>query len=288
MWDTETNEYCFPDQELVERVRSRLAALGGIPVTDIQKEQETRLTTGTLQPPHKPQPAAASDAGERQPAQLPSGTQPEPRSVRETQSRPTLDEQQKALLAFLIEHPDVPVHQVYKGVGIKAAQVTKIRDRLKQLGLIQDLDIRTGKTTAGRPMKCVIPTLQAFELLGVEPPAGRGGVLHRHLQQLIAQGATAKGYTARCEKELGTGAIVDVYLEKGGERVAVEIAVMSHPSRELAHIRQCLSAGYDKVFTVFADLQLLERTREALGVVFSDAELSRIQLIPVSKLASVG
>jgi hypothetical protein len=137
-------------------------------------------------------------------------------------------------------------------------------------------------------MKILIPTMQAFELLGKEPPAGRGGTIHRHLQQMIAKVATAKGYTAHCEKELGTGAIVDVHLERGGEKVAVEIAVMSHPSRELAHIRQCLDAGYNKVFVVFADPQLLERTREALGVVFADAECSQIQLIPISKLAGVG
>jgi hypothetical protein len=105
---------------------------------------------------------------------------------------------------------------------------------------------------------------------------------------MIAESATAKGYAAQCEKELGSGAIVDVHLERGGEYVAVEIAVMSHPSRELAHIRQCLDAGYTKVFVVFADPQLLARMGEALGVVFADAEISRIQLLPISTLAGIG
>jgi hypothetical protein len=101
---------------------------------------------------------------------------------------------------------------------------------------------------------------------------------------MIAESATAKGYAAQCEKELGSGAIVDVHLEKPGESIAVEICVQSHPSRELAHIRQCLNAGYNKVFTVFADPQLLAGTGEAVGVVFADTEQSRIQLLPISSL----
>jgi hypothetical protein len=290
--DSETGEYCFPDHELVERVRSRLAARGGIPAATILKEQEIRLTRDTHQhaPPQtraplQPAGTPVADGNGRQPSQLPAGTQPEPRSGREPQSRPTLDAQQQAFLTFLITNPDAPIAAVSKGLGVRAETGAKIRDTLKAQGLLGEVEVRTGRTGAGRRMKILIPTMQAFELLGKEPPAGRGGTMHRHLQQLIAAGATAKGYTAQCEKELGTGAIVDVHLERGGEKVAVEIAAMSHPSRELAHIRQCLDAGYNKVFVVFADSQLLERTREALGVVFADAELSRVQLMPISKLA---
>jgi hypothetical protein len=192
------------------------------------------------------------------------------------------------LLTLLIEHPDTPVSLIAKVLRIRAAQATKLRENLKTQGLLAELEVRPAGTGKGRPLKYLLPTMQAFALLGREPPAGRGGVVHRQLQQLIASGATAKGYTAHCEKELATGGIVDVHLEKQGAVIAVEIAVMSHPSRELAHIRQCLEAGYNNVFTVFADPQLLERTSEALGVVFSDAERSRIQLIPVSKHAAVG
>jgi hypothetical protein len=153
---------------------------------------------------------------------------------------------------------------------------------------LQDLEVRTGRTTVGRPTKWIIPTFAALELLGIEAPKGRGGVIHRAIQHAVSESARAKGYSTVVEYQLSTGAIVDVHVDREGEKVAVEIAVMAHPSRELAHIRQCLDAGYDKVVTVFADPRLLERTREALGVVFSDAELSRVQLIPISKLAGVG
>jgi hypothetical protein len=50
----------------------------------------------------------------------------------------------------------------------------------------------------------------------------------------------------------------------------------------------CLEAGYDKVFIVFIDQRLLERTQEAITGVFSDAEQARVQLLPLSKLSGVG
>jgi hypothetical protein len=102
------------------------------------------------------------------------------------------------------------------------------------------------------------------------------------------EGAIAKGYSAYCEKDLGNGGIVDVHMEKGGENIAIEIAVISKPSREVAHIRQCLLAGYNKVCTVFVDPRLLERTEETVGMALTDEERAKIRLIPLSKLSSVG
>ena len=81
---------------------------------------------------------------------------------------------------------------------------------------------------------------------------------------------------------------MDVHLEKGQQKIAVEIAVISKPSRELAHIRQSLNAGYDKVWTVCADPLLLEKTKEAVAGEFSDTERAKVQLIPTSKLSDIG
>jgi hypothetical protein len=201
---------------------------------------------------------------------------------------PQLEEHHRAFLEFIIANPDLPVYRVYKEVGIRAAEVTKIRDSLKQQGLIQDLEVRTGRTTAGRPTKYIIPTFAALELLRREPPTGRGGMIHRAIQHTVAEDALAKGYSAQCENELNNGAIVDVHLEKGQQRIAIEIAVISKPSRELAHIKQCLNAGYDKVVTVFADPRLLEKTNESLTVEFSTEDRAKVQLIPLSKLPGIG
>lgn len=123
--------------------------------------------------------------------------------------------------------------------------------------------------------------------MGKEPPAGRGGTIHRHIQRLIVDGATANGFTAKVEHDLGNGGIVDVHLEKGDYRIAVEIAVASKPLREIAHIKNCLAVAYDRVFDVFAEERLLERTQEALEAGFSDEEREKIQLLHLSKLSEL-
>jgi hypothetical protein len=79
---------------------------------------------------------------------------------------------------------------------------------------------------------------------------------------------------------------VDVHLEKDGLRIAVEVAVVSKPQREIAHIKNCLAVGYDKVYVVFVDQRLLERTTAALAG-FSDEEVEKIRLLHVSHLSQV-
>jgi hypothetical protein len=125
-------------------------------------------------------------------------------------------------------------------------------------------------------------------LFGINPPHGRGGVLHRHVQQMVTEGATAKGYRVACEKVLETGAIVDVHLERPGVNIAVEIAVFSTPEREIAHIRNCLAVGYNQVFVIFADENLLAHTVRIIQETFSGQEAEKVQLLPLSQLPHIG
>jgi hypothetical protein len=71
---------------------------------------------------------------------------------------------------------------------------------------------------------------------------------------LIETGATANGFTAQCEYELGNGGIVDVHLEQGEYRVAVEIAIASRPRRELAHINNALAVRSGSRFSFFVSV----------------------------------
>jgi hypothetical protein len=288
--DPDTGEGIFPDPEqdaaLIAQIQHELAARSGIPIAEILQEQEVRLTDGISQKP--PQTQLATEAGERQPFTLPNGRQPEQRTAKTTPSLPALDEQQKALLAFLIEHPDTPVSGVYKGLGLSVRKGNEIRDSLKAQGFLLELKLRSAKAGAGRPMKCILPSFQAYELLAIAAPRGRGSMLHRQLQQLIAEGAMAKGYSAHKEKVLVSGTIVDVHLEKGQETIAVEIAIASRPELELAHFRNCLIAGYDLIYAIFADDELMVRTETAIGEAFSAGVVGRVRLLPVSKIGSLG
>jgi hypothetical protein len=279
--DEETNEYLFPDQELVEEVQQRLAKRSGMPASTIREEIASRLAQSTIQKPPQRTP---------QPSMLPeeAGFPPAPDKAKTDPTRPTLAEQERSFLAVISEHPDTPVSTLYKSLGVSVWKGNEIRQRLKAKGLLADVALRTGRPTAGRPATYTILTFQAFQLLGIEPPTGRGGVLHRHVQSLIRDGAAAKGYAAVEEKALGNGGIVDVHLEKGQHRIAVEVAIHSTPAREIAHFKHCLSFGYNHIYGIFAEEQLLSQTATLIKQTLSAEEAGKVRLLPLSQLPSIG
>jgi hypothetical protein len=287
--DPDTGESLFPDETLIRQLKSHLAKRGGIPVATIRAEQEARLSAGVLKEPGTTQalPPVASDVTPGEGAAAPrTATHRPPRKA--TPPPPVivqLDDQERAFLSFLMEHPDTPISEVYQTCAISWHKRNQLRDSLTEQGFIEELEVRSG---AGRPAKFFIPTLHAFELLGQEPPTGRGSVIHRHLQHLVTAGAIAKGYSAQVEKAIGTGGIVDVHLEREGVRIAVEIAVCSKPQLEIAHIQSCLAAGYDQVFGIFVDEHLLERTQSTMHQGFSAEEVDKVRLLPLRSLSGVG
>jgi hypothetical protein len=287
--DSETKQAVFPDETRIKWLKSRLAKLSGIPAAAIREEIASRLAaatsdvvTGTLQKPPQRTPAV-------QPSMLPDGAQPAPSKPKTTPSLPTLDQQERSLLAVISEHPDTPVSTLYKSLGVSVWKGNEIRQRLKAKGYLSDVALRTGRPTAGRPATYTLLTFQAFALLGIAPPTGRGGVLHRRVQSLIRDGAAAKGYTAIVEKALGNGGIVDVHLEKGQHRIAVEVAIASKAEREIAHIKHLLAVGYyDQIYTLFADDLLLSQTATLIRETLSAEEAGKVRLLPLSQLSAVG
>jgi hypothetical protein len=292
VYDEETGEYLFPNQELVARVCNRLVAnslrgVGTIRLRDIGTiltEIDARLASPRMPERRQTGQERLLPAPTKEEEYPPRNASPPP----PVSATPQLDDQQKAFLAFLSEHPDTPISSVYKGLGVSVWKGNELRDSLKAKGLLAEVALRTGKGGAGRPAKFVILTFQAYALFGIAPPHGRGGVLHRHVQAVIADGATAKGYTVTCEKALDNGAVVDVHLEKGQKKIAVEVAVFSTPEREIAHITHCLAVGYDQVITLFADETLLARTATALGEACSPQEQGWVRLLPFRELPHVG
>jgi hypothetical protein len=248
-----------------------VAYLSGLPFGQkylLERAALTQLSTGQ---PELPQ-SQSVELGKTPP--------PEPQEV-----KPQLEEQEQAFLEFVMANPETPTTKVYKELQVSVRRGIDLRDTLKAQGLIAEIETRLGR--AGRRTLFFIPTFTAFELLGKEPSPGRGGTIHRHIQHLIEEGATANGFTAKCEYDLGNGGIVDVHLEKGDYRVAVEIAVASRPSREIAHIKNAIVVGYDRVFDVFAEGKMLQKTQEALEGGFSAEDREKIQLLHLSKLSEL-
>jgi len=196
----------------------------------------------------------------------------------------SIKEEDKAFLELIIKEPEKTVSEVYKSLNVSIWKGTKIRDSLKEKGLIEEIETRLGKR--GRLAKFFIPSMKAFDLLGERAPKGRGGSIHRHIQKLIKEEAISKGYKAKCEKELSNEGIVDVHIEKGKERIAIEVSITSTSDREIANISKCLDGGYDRIFCLFLDEKTMERTKGKIGEFFSGDGLSKVSLLPLKKLGS--
>ena len=76
---------------------------------------------------------------------------------------------------------------------------------------------------------------------------------------------------------------MDVHIEKGGARVAVEIAIHSKPEWETHNIRKNLVAGYDRVLALYLDPALLEATRTNFTADATKEELSNVTFVEVGR-----
>jgi hypothetical protein len=120
-----------------------------------------------------------------QPQSGKSGKTPPPDATPQ-EVKPQLEEQQQAFLEYIIANPETPLTAVYRGIGVSVRRGNDIRDSLKAQGFIAEIETRLG--TGSRRTHFFIPTFTAFDLLGKEPPADRGGTIHRHIQQLLNGG----------------------------------------------------------------------------------------------------
>jgi excisionase family DNA binding protein len=119
---------------------------------------------------------------------------------------------------------------------------------------------------------------------------GRGGERHKYLQQLIKRWAEGRGYQVTLEKPVLDGlGIVDVVLERRGcAPIACEISVTTSPEHELANAQKCFAAGYDHVFLVAPDKEVLSRVRARAATVLGPDQMKRIQFVlPEQVFASV-
>ena len=81
------------------------------------------------------------------------------------------------------------------------------------------------------------PSAAAFAAFKVPPMYEKPGFLHRYIQHQVKESMTAQGYKATLEKSV-KGKNVDVVLERGNEKIAVEIAVTDR--HEVVNVRKDL------------------------------------------------
>lgn len=196
-----------------------------------------------------------------------------------------LSEDERAFLELVIETPEQTVSELYKTYGASVWKGQKLRESLIAGGYLVEIETRLGKR--GRLAKYLIPSTKALEVFPAPLPNGRGGPVHRHLQRFVVTEAKAKGYAATIEHELPGGGIVDVHLERGNERVAVEIAMTSSATRELEHIAACLEAGYEEIISLVVSETTRARLERDLPMSFGVDTQALVRIVPAWSVGTI-
>lgn len=108
--------------------------------------------------------------------------------------------------------------------------------------------------------------------------SGGGSSKHRFLQEFLKKVSEEKGWHAVLEKGINDGKI-DLFLQKGGSMVGVEISVSTSPQHELGNIKKCLEVKCHHVVSVSLDTQSVAKVRK-----FAEKHLSPDQLRQVEFL----
>ena len=130
----------------------------------------------------------------------------------------------EALLVSVNENPFLGVSARYKEIGVDTKKGTKAKAELVALGLVREVEVRTGKR--GRNPKLLELTADgraALEDRGQEVRSGaKGGIEHQWWQQKVKDYYEEQGYDTTIEYQLGKKSI-DVYAVRADDVVAVEM-----------------------------------------------------------------
>ena len=182
----------------------------------------------------------------------------------------------RRFLEYIKQNPGVFVTKIYKALGLSGYKGDRIKEQLIEEGLIVQDETRQGK--GGKPAKPIALTDKGRKVLETQRVPGKGGDLHKQLQDKIKEQAEALGWKAQVEEPISrTGESVDIGLEKDEVRVAVEVSVSTDAENEIGNIKKCLAAGYDYVICAVSDEKTLNNLKTKRWKVFSLSERKRIR-----------
>lgn len=107
--------------------------------------------------------------------------------------------------------------------------------------------------------------------------SGKGGPEHQYAQHFIKNLALAMQFRVELEFQIeGTRERVDVMIQKGPKRMALEISISTPTEYEARNITKCLDADFDRVLFVSEPKKHFAVRRE-IALILSPQQLSRVQ-----------
>lgn len=109
---------------------------------------------------------------------------------------------------------------------------------------------------------------------------GKGGNLHRIVQERLQRAGFDQGFRATLEFPVGEGKeTIDVGLLRDDLRIACEVSVTTTIDHEMGNARKCLKAAFDFVLLITSDLVRRTQMKDAVQGHFSPAEQGRIHCL---------
>lgn len=187
------------------------------------------------------------------------------------------------LLVSIVEDPFLSMSERYDVIDVGSGQGNDGKKELLKLGLVEEVEVETHRP--GRNPKLLDLNDDGAAVLeerGHEvPETGRRGIMHRYWQDQVRQFYESDGFDVEIEHGVDQQHI-DVYAERPGESVAVEVACS--PEHEVANVEKCLEYGADTVEVVCVDDRIMEQVEANVREAF-DAVPDRVQIITVEKYA---
>jgi hypothetical protein len=101
-----------------------------------------------------------------------------------------------------------------------------------------------------------------------EPPRdlGRGGEQHKAIQKRIKEAAASLGFRCVIEQPVLDGlGCVDLFLERGDQKIACEISISTTIDHEVGNVAKCLKSGVPKVAVICLDEERLRKISSAVS-----------------------
>jgi excisionase family DNA binding protein len=194
-----------------------------------------------------------------------------------------ISDEELSFLSFLHENPGMFVTKIYQALGLSGYKGDSLKESLIKKGFLKQEETRSGR--GGRLAKILVLTEKAEKFIKTQPQIGKGGDLHKQLQQMIKEQAETFGWKAKIEEKIpGFLESVDVGLAKEDLKVAVEITITTKGDYEVQNIRKCLDAGYDYVLCVSSEGKHLAIVKTRVRKSFAPRERERIRFYLSSRV----
>lgn len=157
------------------------------------------------------------------------------------------------------------------------AKGNRIRQELKDAGLLEEHQVRTGRR--GGTIKIAIPSNAGYEYLdrrkiGYTPLRGNGSIQHKFWQHKIAEWLRKKGWRAEIEMNLGNkqvdvGCVMPGLIER---RVAYEVVWDDDLDKEVSNLVKNLEDSWEHVVFCVLDDETSRALVQKLGESVSESD----------------